>query len=218
MILPKVCGIDEAGRGPVVGNLVICGVLIDESDSFDGLGFDSKALSPKKREALFPLIKEKSLNCVVRNVSAKEIDLKNSFGCNLNTLEFMKMAEIINELNPDKVIIDCPHPIPDKFKAEIRGYLINKDVEIVAEHKADYKYSIVGAASIIAKVTRDAMVKGLEERFGVAIGSGYPADPYTVKFVDEFVRGEHAELGEFVRHSWSTIKRKMDGKFQGKII
>jgi ribonuclease HII len=216
--LAKVCGIDEAGKGPVVGDLVICGVLIDESESFDGLGFDSKALSAKKREALFPLIKEKSLNCAIRNVSAKEIDFENSRGCNLNTLEFMKMAEIINELNPDKVIIDCPHPIPDKFKLEIRGYLDNKDIEIVAEHKADYKYSIVGAASIIAKVTRDSMVKGLENRFGVAIGSGYPSDPYTVKFVNEFVKGEHLELDEFVRHSWSTIKCRMEDKSQRKLI
>ena len=127
------------------------------------------------------------------------------------------MADIINELKPDKVIIDCPHPVPEKFKAELRNYLVNKEVEIVAEHRADYKHSIVGAASIMAKVTRDAMIKGLEERFGVVIGSGYPSDPNTVKFVNEFVNGEHSGLGEFVRHSWSTIKSRLRDESQRKL-
>lgn len=208
--MTKICGIDEAGRGPVVGDLVICGVLTDISNNFDGLGFDSKTLTPKKREDLFLKIKEKASSYALRNVSAKEIDLKNSLGVNLNTLEFMKMAEIINELNADVAYIDCPHPIPEKFKIELRGYLNNKDVEIIAEHKADFKYPIVGAASIIAKVTRDAMVKKIETDYNIHIGSGYPADPNTIRFVNEFLNGEHKEIDEFVRHSWSTIKSKIN--------
>ncbi|MFA5333421.1 MAG: ribonuclease HII [Candidatus Nanoarchaeia archaeon] len=213
----KICGIDEAGKGPVVGDLIVCGVLTEVSNDFDGLGFDSKTLSPKKREELFLKIKEKASNYALRNVSAKEIDSKNSQGCNLNTLEFMKMAEIINELNADVAYIDCPHPIPEKFKAELLGYLNNKNVKIIAEHKADYKYSIVGAASILAKVTRDAMVKKLENDYNVKIGSGYPADPNTIRFVGEFLNGEHDELDEFVRHSWSTIKSKID-KSQTRLV
>ncbi|MFA5303510.1 MAG: ribonuclease HII [Candidatus Nanoarchaeia archaeon] len=215
--MAKICGIDEAGKGPVVGDLVVCGVLTGVYNDFDGLGFDSKKLSPKKREELFLKIKEKASSYALRNISAKEIDSKNSQGCNLNTLEFMKMAEIINELNADVAYIDCPHPIPEKFKAELLGYLNNKNVKIIAEHKADFKYSIVGAASILAKVTRDAMVKKLENDYNVKIGSGYPADPNTIRFVGEFLNGEHDELDEFVRHSWSTIKSKMD-KSQTRLI
>jgi len=216
--MARICGIDEAGRGPVIGDLVVCGVIADTLDSFDGLGFDSKTLSPKKREELFPKIKEKSKAHALRRVSAKEIDSKNAEGCNLNTLEFLKMAEIINELKADVAYIDCPHPIPDKFKAELLGYLDNKNTKIIAEHKADYKYSIVGAASIIAKVTRDAMVKKLEQDYNVKIGSGYPADPNTVRFVNEFLNGEHDEIDEFIRHSWSTIKSKKAGAEQKRIL
>ncbi len=216
--MARICGIDEAGRGPVIGDLVICGVLAEVSDNFDGLGFDSKTLTPKKREDLFLKIKEKASSYAIRNVSAKEIDLKNSLGVNLNTLEFMKMAEIINELNADVAFIDCPHPIPEKFKIELRGYLNNKNVEIIAEHKADYKYSIVGAASILAKVSRDAMVKGLEKEFNVSIGSGYPSDPNTKKFVEEFIKGEHENISGFIRHSWSTIKSKKDNINQKRLI
>jgi ribonuclease HII len=214
----KICGIDEAGKGPVVGDLVICGVLTEIPTIFDGLGFDSKTLSPKKRQELFPKIIERSKNYVLKNVSAKEIDSKNLQGCNLNTLEFMKMAEIINELQPDIAYIDCPHPVPEKFVIEITGYLNNKNIKIVAEHKADFKYPIVGAASIIAKVTRDAMVKKIENDFNIKIGSGYPADPNTKKFVIEFLNGEHDEVKEFVRHSWSTIKSKIKDKNQTRLI
>jgi ribonuclease HII len=214
----KICGIDEAGRGPVVGDLVICGVLTETPSNFDGLGFDSKTLSPKKRQELFPKIKEKAHKHLLKSISAKEIDSKNLMGCNLNTLEFMKMAEIINELNADVAYIDCPHPVPEKFRAELLGYLNNKSVKIIAEHKADFKYSIVGAASILAKVTRDAMVKGLENDYDVKIGSGYPADPNTVKFVNEFLNGEHDELNEFIRHSWKTIKSKKEGKCQMRLV
>jgi ribonuclease HII len=214
----KICGIDEAGRGPVVGDLVICGVLAEELNNFDGLGFDSKTLSPKKREELFPKIKEKAHKHAFRNISAKEIDSKNLQGCNLNTLEFMKMAEVINELNADVAYIDCPHPIPEKFKAELMSYLNNKNIRIVAEHKADFKYSIVGAASILAKVTRDAMVKWLEDSYNVKIGSGYPADPNTIKFVNEFLNGEHDELDEFIRHSWKTIRAKKIDNYQMRLV
>lgn len=215
--MARICGIDEAGKGPVFGDMVICGIMIDDSNNFDGLGVDSKSISPKKRAELFSIIEKKAHDYRLLNVSAEEIDLKNKMGCNLNTLECLKMAQIINELNPDIVFIDCPHPVPEKFKNEILSYLANKDIEIVAEHKADSKHSIVGAASILAKVTRDGMVKKIENECNVCVGSGYPSDPLTKKFVAEYLEGNHPEMKKFIRHSWSTIKNKLNEKSQSKL-
>jgi len=214
----KICGIDEAGKGPVIGDLVVCGVLIDDAKSFDGLGVDSKSITPKKRDELFPKIMKSSDKYVIKNIKASDIDSGNKKGVNLNTVEIIRIGQIINELNPDIAYIDCPHPVPEKFKKELLTYLNNKSLKIVAEHKADFKYSIVGAASILAKVTRDAMVKKLEVDYNVIIGSGYPSDPVTTKFVKEYLNGKHQELDEFVRHSWSTIKSKKKDDSQSRLI
>ncbi|MDD2678492.1 MAG: ribonuclease HII [Candidatus Nanoarchaeia archaeon] len=211
-----ICGIDEAGKGPVIGDLVVCGVLISNNKSFDGLGVDSKSISPKKREELFCKVVNLCDKYVIKRIKASDIDCENKKGVNLNTVELIRIAQIINELKPDVAYIDCPHPVPEKFTNELRKNLINKDVKIVAEHKADSKYSIVGAASIIAKVTRDESIKKIEKDYSVIIGSGYPSDPVTKDFVMKYLNGEHGELKEFVRHSWSTIKlkRKADGQLR----
>jgi ribonuclease HII len=201
-----VCGIDEAGKGPVIGDLVIAGCLIKENTDISNMGIkDSKLLKREKREELFGQIKNVVKGFDIVRVPAMEIDMKNKVGCNLNTLECMKMAQIINKLNPDKVIIDCPHPNPNKFEREIRTYLKNPNIIIVAEHKADYNYPLVGAASILAKVTRDNHIKELEEKLGIVIGSGYCTDPITKKSLND--NFENPGLKEYIRHSWSTYDK-----------
>lgn len=203
-----ICGIDEAGKGPVIGDLVIAGCLINEKnrDKIKTLGAkDSKLLSRKKREELFSKITQLSEYNIVR-ISAEEIDARNSVGCNLNTLECMKMAQIINELNPDKAIIDCPHPIPEKFVIEIISYLKNKNIEIIAEHKADFTYPLVGAASILAKVTRDNHITELGIKMGIEMGSGYPADPKTRLLLHNYFNKNITKLKPYIRHSWSTYR------------
>ncbi|MBN1923242.1 MAG: ribonuclease HII [Nanoarchaeota archaeon] len=215
-----VCGIDEAGKGPLIGDLVITGCLIEENDKrLEELGVkDSKLLSKEKREELSGKIKEVIKSYETIRISAMEIDTRNRVGCNLNQLECLKMAQIINKLNPDKVIIDCPHPVPEKFKHELIKELNNKSVEIIAEHKADYKYPLVSAASIIAKVTRDAHIKELSEVLGLKIGSGYPNDPATKELIAQYFSKGFDKLTPFIRHSWETYKKAKNEKEQKNLF
>jgi len=212
----KICGIDEAGKGPVIGDLVIAGCLIEDDDSvIKELGVkDSKLLTPEERFELFSKIKDNSYSYDIVRVSAMEIDERNKVGCNLNKYECLKMAQIINNLKPDKVIIDCPHPVPEKFKRELIAFLNDKSVEIIAEHKADYNYALVGAASILAKVTRDAHIRELSKALNLDIGSGYCSDPLTKKLMKDYFNNNLSQLKPFIRHSWDTYKRGKSEKEQ----
>lgn len=201
----KVLGIDEAGRGPVIGPLVIAGAMINEGDEkLLGEVKDSKLLVHKKRVELWDSI-TKIAKYKIIEVSPKEIDeAVESEGndMNLNWLEAKHQADIINELNPDKVIIDCPHPIPKKYEDHIRKLLKNKDVRIICEHKADFNYPICSAASILAKVKREEEMAKIQKQYGNT-GPGYPANAVTQKFLKE----NWQKYPEIFRHSWSTFKK-----------
>jgi len=201
-----VCGIDEAGRGPVIGPLVICGAMIEDKaiDELKKMKIkESKQLTPKQRREFFVRLKD-----VVRykaiEIWPNEIDeaVGKKDGMNLNWLEAKKSAEIINELNPNIVIVDCPSPNTKRYKDYLKGLIKKKDVEIITEHKADVKYEIVAAASIIAKVIRDKEIRLLEKKYG-KIGSGYPADPIT----KEFTKKNWDKHPEIFRKSWTTFQR-----------
>ena len=202
-----VLGIDEAGRGPVIGPLVIAGVSIDEKDLYKlkDLGVkDSKLLSPNQRENMF----DKIINIVKKYkaiiISPKEIDsaLK-SESLNLNWLEAIKSAEIINFLKPEKAIVDCPSNNITAYKDFLRKHLKNKKTELVVEHKADFKYPIVSAASIIAKVTRDNKIKEIQKKIKEPIGSGYPSDPVTINFLEK----NHNNYQGIFRKEWASWKK-----------
>jgi ribonuclease HII len=201
-----ICGIDEAGRGPVIGPLVICGILVDESgeESLKSVNVkDSKLLTPKQREVLFGKIKKIVKKYEILILQPHEIDMvvDGHVEDNLNWFEARESAEIIKKLKPDKAILDCPSPNLKAYREKISELLKDK-TEIVCEHKADVKYPVVSAASILAKVTRDAEIKKLEKKYG-KIGSGYPADPLTHKFLQENFN-RHPEI---FRHSWTTMKK-----------
>ncbi|MDD5193081.1 MAG: ribonuclease HII [Candidatus Nanoarchaeia archaeon] len=211
----KLLGIDEAGRGPVIGPMIIAGVMIqDGKEVLLGAVKDSKLLTHKKRIELNHLIQEHSEFKIIE-VSPKEIDAavdgNDKKNMNLNWLEAYKQAEIINEMKPDVVIIDCPHPIPKKFEDYLRNLLDKelKDIKLIVEHKADVNYPVCSAASIIAKVRREEEVEKLKEKYG-DIGPGYPANAVTQKFIKENWN-KHPEI---FRHSWSTFKNhaKMKGQ------
>jgi len=211
-----ICGIDEAGRGPVIGPLVICGVLVDEEgeESLKAIGVkDSKLLTPRQREALFEKIKKIVKNYEIIAIEPSEIDMAvDGIGAkNLNFLESNKTIEIINKLSPERAYIDCPSPNLRAYKEHLQD-LIKTKTELVVAHKADAKYITVGAASILAKVTRDREIEKLAKKYG-EIGSGYPADPITKKFLRENFN-KHPEI---FRHSWSTMKELKNGKGQKKI-
>jgi ribonuclease HII len=183
----RLCGIDEAGRGPVIGPMVMAGVLIDDGDedSLRRIGVkDSKLLLPEKREELFLKMQGIVHDYEVRIVPAEEIDAALSTpGMNLNWLEAAKTAEIINRLMPDKAIVDCPSTNTSKYRDYLSAKLLKK-IPLVAEHKADAKYPVVAAASIIAKVIRDKEIEKLRELHG-DFGNGYLSDEKTAKFMKE---------------------------------
>lgn len=213
-----ILGIDEAGRGPVVGPLVICGTLIDDKEMYklERLKVkDSKLLTPKRREFLFDKIKETVQAHKIIAIEPDEIDeaVDGHDGLNLNWLEARKSAEIINSLKPDMVYLDCPSNNIKAFTSYVRELLNNKETKIISEHKADTKYVIVGAASILAKVTRDRQVEAIERLIGKKIGSGYPSDPRTQKFIKE----NHISNKDIMRKSWMSYKNLTKEKGQKKI-
>jgi ribonuclease HII len=206
-----ILGIDEAGRGPVIGPMVIAGYCIEEEkiDSLKSLGVkDSKELTRKQREDIYNEIIKLTDKYKYIIIDPKTIDYyvyKNK----LNYLEFENMIKIIEDIKPDKVIIDSPLVDTKKVIEYIKNNL-KINVEIVAENKADKKYPVVSAASIIAKVIRDREIYKIKEKININFGSGYPSDERTVKAIKE----NYEILKDYIRESWMTIKkiRKKDQK------
>lgn len=205
-----VCGIDEAGRGPVLGSMFIGGVIIPEKrlEEIEEKGLkDSKKLSDSRRRELEPFIRDKCEKCNVIEVSADEIDQLRQI-MSLNVVEINCFVETIKELEPDRALIDLPEPDGKKFAAKIRKKLPERlsDIEIIAEHGADDTYPIVSAASIIAKNAREDHVESLRKKYGRDFGSGYPHDMEATGFIEEFYRRE-GEFPNEARESWSTCEK-----------
>lgn len=222
-----ILGIDDAGRGPVIGPMVLSGVLIEKETEkeFQKLGIkDSKMLFPKKREMLEKEIKKLALSTHTVLVSVDEIDNKKGDKLNLNQREAIAAAQIINKLNKSqkskqeiKVIIDCPSVNLVAWKEYLEKFLMAKtNLHVICEHKADVNHLVVGAASILAKVTRDKEIKKLKEKIGEDFGSGYSSDPITKRFVNENY-SKYKNKGIF-RESWGTIKRLKSSKVQKKLF
>jgi len=214
-----IAGADEAGRGPVLGNMVLCGILLDEQalDELKAAGVkDSKLLSPKRRETLAKLIAERAAKFEIVELSPAEIDeLRLIKKINLNEIEAMNFARILDRLKPKIAYVDSADPNPEMFKERIERYLRTRP-KLVVENYADRKYVVVSAASIIAKVRRDERIAELRRKYG-EFGSGYPADPRTVDFLERWVR-EHGELPKFARRSWETAQRIEGRAKQRKLI
>jgi ribonuclease HII len=204
-------GVEEAGRGPVIGPMVMVLATCEEEDEFKlkTMGVkDSKLLTPQQREALYREIQDLCKFEMVK-IQPEEIDVAViSEETNLNWLEADHAIVLINKLKPDKVFIDCPSTNLKAFKEYIVKRLDYKPV-LVVEHKADVHYPIVGAASILAKVSRDHEIKKLKAKYGVDFGSGYPSDPLTVEFTMK-----NFDKYPFFRQSWETWQhaKKQEGQ------
>jgi len=211
-----ICGIDEAGRGPVIGPLVICGVLINTRNEpeLKRLGTkDSKLLTAMQREFLSKKIKKIAKRYKVLLVSPEEIDKAvESETDNLNWLEARKIIEIIDKLNPETAYIDCPSNNIKKYTSYLKDRIKNKRIKLIAEHKADFKYVSVSAASIIAKDTRDKEIEKIKKKHNVEFGSGYPSDPITQKFL-----AKNYKKYDFFRKSWMSWKEVAKSKGQKKL-
>lgn len=202
-------GIDDAGRGPLIGPMLIGGVLIkaeDEKELKELGAKDSKLLSHPERMRIAKEIEKNTIKHFTLSISPKEIDDAVFSKTNLNTLEAQKMAEVINELNDGKkdikVIVDCPSVNLVAWRDKLLTFIKNKkNLNIICEHKADFNHPVVSAASILAKVKREEAVEELKKQYG-KIGSGYPSDPYTKEFLKK--KGKELENSGIFRKSWAT--------------
>jgi ribonuclease HII len=202
-----IAGVEEAGRGPIIGPMVMCICLIEESAEFQlkSLGVkDSKLLTPREREKLFLVIKSMTTSKIII-IPPKEIDAAvESKTLNLNWLEALTTSKLIQATRPDKFMMDCPSNNIKAYVDYVKKSLPEKfqnSVQLRAEHKADVNHPIVSAASILAKVTRDREIEKIKEQYKIEFGSGYPSDPRTKEFVKD-----NWQLYPFFRKSWSTYK------------
>ncbi len=218
--MTKLLGIDDAGRGPVIGPMVLAGVLIDENEYNELKSFeakDSKTLSRNQRLKIRDKIQNRFEHHIEISTS-KEID--NS--TNLNYLEAQKAAEIINQLTKKteeeiKAIIDCPSVNIKSWSDDVQK-LLNKPKQIIlkCEHKADENHPIVSAASILAKETREEELDKLRDILDVEFGSGYPSDPKTKEFIKE--NYNNPKYKDIIRFSWNTVKRLQKAESQKRLF
>jgi len=203
-----ICGMDEAGRGPVIGPLVIAGVTFENDlELIENKVRDSKKIAPKRREILSKRIKESAVNYEINLISALDIDRMRKV-MTLNEIEVKVFSKIIEKLKPDICYVDAADVNDERFGKNILSNLSFKP-EIISKHKADDIYPIVGAASILAKTKRDEEVQmiaqKLEKKLTMPLGSGYPSDPVTQKFLKKWVK-TFGKLPPHTRHSWKTAQ------------
>lgn len=203
-----VCGVDEAGRGSMIGPLVVAGISIEKSkvDELTHLGVrDSKKLTPSARAYLYKKITNLVDDYTISKATPKAID-DSVARHQLNHLEAVHMAKVIKKLGPSVSYVDSCDVNPARFGKEITK--MSKTGKVRSYHHADSKFVVVSAASIVAKVTRDRAIEKINKLYQV--GSGYPSDDKTVKFVRDWFL-THGQMPVFVRKSWAPVRVILSG-------
>jgi len=215
-----IVGLDEAGRGPVLGPLVMAALAVKEENikKLEWMGVkDSKKLSAQVREELFEQIREVVEDFRIEMIEPDAIDLSvNGEESNLNWLEADTSARMISELDPDTIIVDCPSPNIKAYKEYFASRLskaVRDKAELIVEHKADVNYIVASAASVVAKVIRDRHIEHLKTEIGVDFGSGYMSDPKT----QEFLKNYYKTHPHMFRRSWQSYKNVEDAQKQKKL-
>jgi len=206
----QVCGVDEAGRGPVIGPLVVASFSISEDKikQIESLGVkDSKKLTAKRRKELFSEILELKGNYYFNVLSPAFLN-KEMKTYTLNEIELLAFKEAIVGLKVpiNRAICDSCDVNANRFSDNLKEALGDEfsSCEIIASHKAEDKYPIVAAASILAKVKRDELIEKIEEDAGVSFGSGYPSDPKTIEFLEDYYKLNNS-FPDYVRTEWKTL-------------
>lgn len=197
-----ICGVDEAGRGSMLGPLVVAAIAIERSKivKLEEIGVkDSKKLSAKAREKLYRQIIKIVDDYQISKATPKQIDLAVNQH-KLNVLESIHMATVIKKLQPSVSYVDSCDVNATRFGKELAKMCQSK---IKSYHHADARFVVVSAASILAKVTRDRAIASLAKKHPV--GSGYPSDSKTVSFVRGWFL-QNGKMPEFVRKSWAPAK------------
>lgn len=205
-----IAGMDEAGRGPMLGPIVFAIVVVNEQQNLflekNGIN-DSKQLTKKKREILYDIIVENCEFYFIMDIKAKDIDFQRSTGLTLNQIEVNAFQKILKKYKGklDKLYIDAADVNENRFGLNFKDLT---SANIISEHKADSMYCVVGAASILAKVTRDRFVDEIQYEMNQfdpelpKVGSGYPNN-ITKNFVREYYR-KYNKLAPCVRKSWKS--------------
>ncbi len=239
-----IIGIDEAGRRPVIGPLVVGCVGVEDQAWMGKVGIrDSKDLTPARRGSLYEIIGEKCSFSILE-IPARAID-KARARMTLNRLEVLAFASSLASLLkgeevldrempggctvsvkgqaglPAEICLDAADVNEERFGSDVGGSemlaLVRDRMVIVSRHRADRDIPVVGAASILAKVTRDRRVREIEASVGIPIGSGYPSDPVTRAFLAEWVKGK-GSLPDFARKSWDTSRRILTETLQTRLF
>lgn len=201
-------GIDEAGRGPVLGPLVVAGVAVADPAPLSAMGCrDSKTLSPDRRRALDRALRAlPGIRIEVREVSAEDLDLERQTH-SLNDIELARFQDIGRALGASTLYVDAADVDAARFGRAVAAGVPGS--RVVSEHKADARHAVVAAASIVAKVARDAAIaqlaRRLERRLGMELGSGYPSDARTRAFLASWSE-RFGDLPEGTRRSWATAR------------
>jgi len=199
------CGIDEAGRGSVMGPLVVGAVFCEDDKDLVALGVrDSKRLTPKARERIFSEMAGVADYTIV-TVSAGEIDARRARE-SLNEIEMSMFAEAAGHRKVNRIYADCPDVNESGFSNRLS--VLTGNVKVIGRHGADDTFPVVSAASIVAKVTRDRMVEEISQEFGVSIGSGYPSDAETMDFIEKWIK-RYGVSPKHTRNSWEPVKRML---------
>ncbi|MEF8880863.1 MAG: ribonuclease HII [Candidatus Nanohaloarchaea archaeon] len=205
----KILGVDEAGRGPVIGSMFIVSFELEEDriDELEEIGVkDSKKLSDKKREEIRDKLEDIG-SYSLKEIEASQIDEMREV-MTLNEIELKGFVEVMKDSDADRFTVDLPEPDGDRFIRKMKKELPEKfqEKDFVAEHGADDEYPEVSAASVIAKSARQAHVEKLHQKYGYDFASGYPHDKPTIEFLEKFME-EKGELPGETRMSWSTAEK-----------
>ncbi|MHB8606337.1 MAG: ribonuclease HII [Thermoplasmatota archaeon] len=208
MVGGALAGADEAGRGPVLGPLVVGAVACASDEPLRALGVrDSKQLSPARREALDAEIRRVA-RVALRVVPAEELNARMPRE-NLNEIEVAAFGDALRALAPPGsegvrvAWVDACDVDAARFGARVARLA---GCAVVSQHKADANHALVAAASIVAKVERDRLIAALAREVGADIGSGYPHDARTIAFLGSWF-AERRTLPPFARREWKTCAR-----------
>lgn len=206
--MKRILGIDEAGRGPVIGPMVLAGVLMNEgqAEKLSELGVkDSKQLSRSRRSSLASEIVTVASEVRLLAIPPSELD------GSLTEIELEGMAQLIRALEPTVVYLDAPVPPSGiaRYVSALCARVGDHELEVIAENKADERYPVVSAASILAKVQRDQLVCDLKAKYG-DFGWGYPSERKTKTFLENWYAA-HGAFPDCVRQRWKTVQRLIHG-------
>lgn len=203
-----ICGVDEAGRGCIIGPLVIAMTGVEEKRVprlvEEGVK-DSKKLTPRKRVLVASSIRRIARVVEVRRISASRIDRLRGRGVNLNEIEAMLIGSIMGKQRYGTIYVDSVDRDCERFRAKILKHASGFKGRLIVRNYLDESNPMVGAASIIAKVERDKAVKNLLRKAGLPECSGYLGDSDTVKLVEQLLRSGSGK--NLLRNSWSTVGR-----------